>query len=184
MNIWTDDFRKFGKTVNIIDQKVTFDKNGCAEVDDKFGKNVLKIYSGIFFKEEPKVEEPSVAVINKIDDSEDKAAIENLKSEIVKYQDTLTRKRTELDATIKEYEEFKILFDKQSQELNELKNRSVEVSEVSNSNIEEIQMKYSLALKGLSGCKFTCKKMNLPEAEYKEEKDLEKLIEYIILKAK
>jgi hypothetical protein len=184
MNIWTDDFRKFGKTVNIIDQKVTFDKNGCAEVDDKFGKDVLKIYSGIFFKEEPKVEEPSVAVINKIDDSEDKAAIENLKSEIVKYQDTLTRKRIELDTMSKEYEGFKILFDEQSKELNELKNRNVEVSEVSNSNIEEIQMKYSLALKGLSGCKFTCKKMNLPEAEYKEDKDLEKLIEYIISKAK
>src|SRR5574344_71291 len=126
MNIWTDDFRKFGKTVNIIDQKVTFDKNGCAEVDDKFGKDVLKIYSGIFFKEEPKVEEPSVAVINKIDDSEDKAAIENLKSEIVKYQDTLTRKRIELDTMSKEYEGFKILFDKQSKELNELKNRNVE----------------------------------------------------------
>lgn len=184
MKIWTDDFRRFGKTLNIIDQKVMFDKNGCAEVDDSFGKNVLKVYKGIFFKEEPKVEEPSVAVINKIDDSEDKAAIENLKSEIVKYQDTLTRKRTELDSMSKEYEGFKILFDEQHKELCDLRSRSEEVQTVSNGNIEEFQAKYNLALKGLSGCKFVCKKMNLPEAEYKEEKDLEKLIEYIISKAK
>jgi hypothetical protein len=183
MKVWTDDFRRFGKTLNIIDQKVTFDKKGCAEVDDTFGKNVLKVYKGVFFKEEPKFEEPSVAETTDIDSSEDKITVDALKQEIEQYKNTLNRKYSELSIVTKEFEEFKILFDELQGKYNELSERKEEIETVTTGSTDLLQDKYSLALKGLGGCKAVCRQMNLPEADYKEQKDLEKLIDYIISKA-
>ena len=185
MNIWTNDFKKFGTSRNICGEKISFDKKGMATVDDSIGKAILKVYKAenLFFKEEPKFEEPITVDTSKTDVANDQiATIKLLNAEIDKYKESLNRKRSEYDIVCKEFEEFKIQYDELQIKAKEAIERKEEVESAFKMSVDNVQIKYTLALKGLSGCKAVCRDMQLPLEDYKEQKDLEKLVDYIISK--
>ena len=80
MKIYTSEVPQFGRTILILNKEVTFDKIGCAEVEDSFGKDLIN-YSEWFTASKKEIVKENIKPL--VDDMSE-SIIEGYKLEIDK----------------------------------------------------------------------------------------------------
>lgn len=82
MKLYTSEITQFGKTLLILNKEVTFDRVGCAEVEEELGKLIIK-YAPDWYSKDKKEIKKEVKSVDE-DSLIKESVIEDLKEQIAK----------------------------------------------------------------------------------------------------
>lgn len=182
MKIYTSQATQYGKSLKILNKKVTFDKGGRAEVEDDHGKAMIE-YSEWFTSEKPVAKEKPT----KKDTQESsilESEIELLKGKIekAKLQDESRVKK--IKSLENENQSIRGDMGKVVEERDELKKVIENKEAIFTDEKDVLEMKYSMALKEVDELKEICGQLGVEEKEYIKKRSKESLIEIIIKASK
>ena len=166
MKIYTSEISQFGKTLLVLNQEVTFDRVGCAEVEDSFGKEVIK-YAPDWYSKDKKELKKEVKAVDEDSLIKD-GLIEELQEKIAKLRkmdegrvSAFNEKESE-NRQIRE-EMGKVVEQKTALEL-DLQNKE----EIWNKEKEQLEYKFELALLTEEELIDMCGKLGIDLNKYKE----------------
>jgi len=177
MKIYTSEIAQFGKELKILNEKVSFDKIGCAEVEDDFGKKMLE-YSPWYSATK---HEPLKPVVKKTEENNlSDAIIENLKLEIEKLNKKDDAKTSRIKSLETENNEIRSDMGKVVLDRDELKKLMEDKEQIWTKEKEQLDYKFELSLMDLEELKEMCSKLEIEEKEYKNKRSKKSIIEMII----
>jgi len=182
MKVYTSEVPQHGKTLNILNKKVTFDKTGCAEIEDeKFAKKLMN-YSSWYSDKRPVLKEIKPKEFE-IEDQLKSQELEAAMLEIEKLKKMNESRKEKVDKVRLESDDLRKELGKVVKERDEAKKALEDKEDTFNTIKEDLEYKFKLALLGLNELRATCKELEIKEGLYKKEQDKEKLIELIIKSA-
>lgn len=178
MKIYTSSKSKFGKELKVLNEKVKFNKIGEAEVEDSFGKKLIKYNSDIYSDKPFKAEDRSVEPVKT--DNKNDAIIEELKDKIERFKKQDESRVSTINDLKKELSDFKEALAKVKEERDEFEKLIVQKKEEEENNDEVEKFRKELEEKEVEELKDTCAKMEIEESQWKRLQKKEKIIDVII----
>lgn len=168
MKLYTSEIAQFSRTLMILNKEVTFDRVGCAEVEDDFGKQIIK-YAPDWYSKDKKELKKEVKVADEDSLMKD-AVIEELQEQVAKLRKmdesrVTTIKEKELEnSQIREAMEIVV---KEKKDLDaDLTNKA----EFWLKEKEQLDYKFELALLDISELQDMCVKLGIDLTPYIKEK--------------
>ena len=180
MKIYTSEIEQFGKELKILHHKVKFDTVGCAEVDDKVGKQLID-YSPWY--SETKHSLKKVEVKKTIEDQFNAAENEQLKVQIDKMKKSDESRVSKIKALEQENQDIRTDMSKVVEERDKLKNDIDAKQQIWDKEKAALEHKFELALLEIDELKDMCGKLGIPEEKYIKKRNKKQLIEMIVNEA-
>lgn len=178
MKIYTSSKSKFGKKLNVLNNEVQFNKIGEAEVEDSFGKKMIK-YNSEVYSSEPFSSKSEPVKPEKVD-NKNEFLVEELKDKIEKLKKQDESRVSTINDLKKELADFKESYAKVVEENKGFKTLLEEKEEQEEKNEEVETFRKQLEEKEVEELKSTCSQMEIEEGEWKRLQKKEKIIDVII----
>lgn len=180
MKVYTTEPTQFGTKILVLNEEVTFDKTGCAEVEDNLGQEMID-YSYMFNAERVKfVEANTPPKVNKVEEGLKDEEIERLSLKIEKLLKQDEARKTKHSLLEAENGDIRKDMQKVIYERDQLKEVQVNIDNAHEKENEVWKNKFELALLEIDELKNTCKEMGLEEKDYAKKKNKKLLIDLII----
>lgn len=169
--------QNFGKEVLIFDSKsLKFSNDGICEVNDKFGKELLERYGGIFFDAD------SFKEVKVVDNPAQDNFVKNLEKEILDLKSNIESLKSEKNIAIADKEEWAKLAENKEKELNEFKAKDNEELKSMENELKFFKFKITLMESNKEHLRNLCSKSGFPQEEW-DKLNVKDLVEYILNKS-
>jgi hypothetical protein len=159
MKIYTSEISQFGRTLLLLNEEITFDRIGCAEIEDDLAKKIIKYAPDWYSRDKKELKKEAKAVDE--DSLLKDATIEDLQVQVAKLRKmdesrVSTIKANELENTQIREEMGKIV-----KERDDLKTDLGNKTEVWGKEKEQYDYKFELALLDIPELQEMCEKLSL-----------------------
>ncbi len=159
MKIYTSEISQFGKTLLVLNQEVTFDRVGCAEVEESFGKEVIK-YAPDWYSKDKKELKKEVKAVDEDSQMKD-VLIEELQEKIAKLRKMDEGRVSAFNEKESEKRQIREEMGKVVVERDALKTELEGKEEVWKKEKEQLDYKYELAFLSTEELLDTCYKLEI-----------------------
>lgn len=167
MKIYTSEISQFGKTLLVLNQEVTFDRVGCAEVEDSFGKEVIK-YAPDWYSKDKKELKKEVKAVDEDSLIKD-GLIEELQEKIAKLRKMDEGRVSAFNEKESENRQIREEMGKVVVERDTLKTELESKEELWKKEKEQLDYKYELAFLSETELVDMCDKLSIDLTPYKEQ---------------
>lgn len=167
MKLYTSEIAQFSRTLLILNKEVTFDRVGCAEVEDDFGKQVIK-YAPDWYSKDKKDIKKEVKEVDQESLFKD-SAIEELQEQVAKLRKMDESRVTTIKEKEMENNQIREEMGKVVKEKTDLENDLTNKTEFWVKEKEQLDYKFELALLDISELQDMCDKLGIDLTPYKKE---------------
>jgi len=167
MKLYTSEIAQFSRTLMILNKEVTFDRVGCAEVEDDFGKQVIK-YAPDWYSKDKKDIKKEVKEVDQESLFKD-ATIEDLQEQVAKLRKMDESRVTTIKEKELENNQIREEMGKVVKEKTDLENDLTNKTEFWLKEKEQLDYKFELALLDISELQDMCEKLGIDLTPYKKE---------------
>lgn len=183
MKVYTNEPTQFGRKLLVLNEEVTFDNTGCAEVEKELGEKMVS-YSTMFSEERIKLAEPAKK-LSKVDEAEEgmkDLIISELQFKIEKLSKMDEARKSKYGLLEAENKSIRDEMEKVALDRDKLIEDQANIDNAHKKEVELLNNKFELSLLEVDELKNTCKELGLEEKDYAKKKTKQPLID-LILKA-